>query len=129
MSCLSWLRRSSAVQINGVKLAEEGGSSTDSDDITVRSSAGIPGGLAGIKFRMKELGHFMNESNVPDPAPQWCEADRASQTQTNLPMTPAGSHQVLGEAVVSADFCNARGQSVDANLPTSTAGCGVFQPP
>ena len=124
MSCLSWLRRSYAVPVNDVNIPDEGTSSTDSSDINVRSSAGIPGGLAGIKYRMKELGHFMNESNLSDPALQSREAGRTSQTETNSSPSSVGKD---GNAAVTADFCNDRGQPVDATLPTRTEG-SVLQP-
>jgi hypothetical protein len=102
-------------------MLEEDTSSTDSGDITVRSPDGIPGGLAGIKHRMMELGHYMN---LPDPASH-CEAGRASQNQPNSPTNSVGSCGVGLEdedVVVFADFCNDRGQSVDAILPTRTEG-------
>jgi hypothetical protein len=104
MSCLSWLRRPCEVPIDVFKLHDEGKSSTDSSDINVRSSAVIPGGLAGIKSRMKELGHYMNEPNIPDTA--------FSPTSTNMPSwTSVGSHEGQSEAGVAAEFCNDRGHS------------------
>jgi hypothetical protein len=122
MSCLSWLRRSCEVPIDVFKLHDEG----DSSDINVRSSAVIPGGLAGIKSRMKELGHYMNEPNITDTA--------FSPTSTNMPSrTSVGSHEGPSEAVAAAEFCNDRGHSGNVTsskklqLHTNAEGC-VVQP-